>query len=223
MKRVHDGDKLSHSKPKKKKSEVHERSKLACDQCRRGKLKCDNHHPCQACRNKRTVCTVSIASRRPGRPRIHETDSRHFEDSMLQNHDVMDVDDVLDDSMTGLHDSTATRSSLCRSIVPSASGLLSQQTERESRMSSLTKPNSALREADLPPLHDEITAAGFDATFSFETGMFLDGFELPNDEFVDLEFNDPLWQLPVVSLPRYPIHNCVLTVFSRASLIGLAI
>jgi len=51
-----------------------ERSKLACNECRRKKLKCDNSHPCATCRARSLPCTVSSASRPPGRPRNGETD-----------------------------------------------------------------------------------------------------------------------------------------------------
>lgn len=46
-----------------------ERAKLACDECRKRKLKCDNSHPCRNCRLKNRQCQVSDASRPPGRPR----------------------------------------------------------------------------------------------------------------------------------------------------------
>lgn len=46
-----------------------ERSRLACDQCRKRKLKCDNARPCESCRSKNLSCTVSSTSRPPGRPR----------------------------------------------------------------------------------------------------------------------------------------------------------
>jgi hypothetical protein len=46
-----------------------ERSRLACDQCRKRKLKCDNVRPCRSCRTKLLTCTVSSSSRPPGRPR----------------------------------------------------------------------------------------------------------------------------------------------------------
>lgn len=46
-----------------------ERSRLACDQCRKRKLKCSNVRPCEACLSKQLPCTVSSTSRPPGRPR----------------------------------------------------------------------------------------------------------------------------------------------------------
>ncbi|KAH8815294.1 hypothetical protein F5884DRAFT_172896 [Xylogone sp. PMI_703] len=46
-----------------------ERSRLACDQCRKRKLKCNNTRPCESCRSKLLPCTVSSSSRPPGRPR----------------------------------------------------------------------------------------------------------------------------------------------------------
>jgi hypothetical protein len=58
----------THSKPRK------ERSKLACNECRRKKLKCDNSHPCETCRARNLPCTISSASRPPGRPRAGQTD-----------------------------------------------------------------------------------------------------------------------------------------------------
>lgn len=46
-----------------------ERARLACDQCRKRKLKCDNTLPCESCRSKSLDCVVSSSSRPPGRPR----------------------------------------------------------------------------------------------------------------------------------------------------------
>ncbi|CAM1509685.1 Fc.00g000200.m01.CDS01 [Cosmosporella sp. VM-42] len=46
-----------------------ERSRLACDQCRKRKLKCNNVRPCGSCQSKLLTCTVSSSSRPPGRPR----------------------------------------------------------------------------------------------------------------------------------------------------------
>lgn len=58
----------AHLKPRK------ERSKLACNECRRKKLKCDNSHPCETCRVKNLPCTVSDASRPPGRPKTGQSE-----------------------------------------------------------------------------------------------------------------------------------------------------
>lgn len=58
----------AHVKPRK------ERSKLACNECRRKKLKCDNSHPCETCRARNLPCTVSDASRPPGRPKTGQSD-----------------------------------------------------------------------------------------------------------------------------------------------------
>ena len=52
-------------------STVHERSRLACDYCRKKKLKCSDQRPCESCRTKQLPCTVSSSSKPPGRPR-HE-------------------------------------------------------------------------------------------------------------------------------------------------------
>lgn len=51
------------------------RSRLACDSCRRKKLKCDNTTPCRTCVARKIQCTTSTASRRPGRPRHAESSS----------------------------------------------------------------------------------------------------------------------------------------------------
>ena len=45
------------------------RSRLACDQCRRQKLKCNDSHPCHACRLKGIECVVAGNSRPSGRPK----------------------------------------------------------------------------------------------------------------------------------------------------------
>jgi hypothetical protein len=47
----------------------HARSRLACDSCRKRKLRCDDVTPCRSCVSKGIVCTTSSTSRRPGRPR----------------------------------------------------------------------------------------------------------------------------------------------------------
>lgn len=53
----------------------HSRSRIACDSCRRKKLKCDNATPCRTCVARNVPCTTSSASRRPGRPRHDESSS----------------------------------------------------------------------------------------------------------------------------------------------------
>lgn len=48
---------------------------MACDQCRRAKLKCDNHQqPCHVCRRKQIACTRLVPCRRSGRPRHRQLD-----------------------------------------------------------------------------------------------------------------------------------------------------
>jgi hypothetical protein len=54
---------------KRPKPAVVERSRQACDRCRLSKLKCDDRHPCQACRAKGLACFVSDSRRGPGRPK----------------------------------------------------------------------------------------------------------------------------------------------------------
>lgn len=46
-----------------------ERSKMACDQCRKRKLKCDEQRPCETCRTRELPCTISSTRKGPGRPR----------------------------------------------------------------------------------------------------------------------------------------------------------
>ena len=53
----------------------HSRSRIACDSCRRKKLKCDNATPCRTCVARNVPCTTSSTSRRPGRPRHDESSS----------------------------------------------------------------------------------------------------------------------------------------------------
>ncbi|KAI1652744.1 hypothetical protein F4813DRAFT_376963 [Daldinia decipiens] len=60
---------LSQTPVEECKPKERERSKLACDQCRKRKLKCNNVRPCESCRTKMLSCTVSSTSRPPGRPR----------------------------------------------------------------------------------------------------------------------------------------------------------
>jgi hypothetical protein len=51
------------------KSGYPQRSRLACDNCRKQKLKCSDTRPCESCRFKLLECTISSSSRPPGRPR----------------------------------------------------------------------------------------------------------------------------------------------------------
>ena len=64
-----DGANLNGIKRKRSTAPGALRSKLACDECRRRKLRCDNGHPCDGCRSRGLSCTVSSSSRPPGRPR----------------------------------------------------------------------------------------------------------------------------------------------------------
>lgn len=46
-----------------------ERSKMACDECRKRKLRCDERRPCETCRTRELPCTISSTRKGPGRPR----------------------------------------------------------------------------------------------------------------------------------------------------------
>lgn len=46
-----------------------ERSRLACDQCRKRKLRCNDERPCEPCLLKGLTCSMSSTSRPTGRPR----------------------------------------------------------------------------------------------------------------------------------------------------------
>jgi hypothetical protein len=69
VKRYHTISGPPHQTSKQTRDVMPERSRQACDRCRQSKLKCDDHHPCQACRVKGLTCTTSKARRGPGRPR----------------------------------------------------------------------------------------------------------------------------------------------------------
>lgn len=64
-----------------------ERSKIACDQCRKRKLKCGDQVPCQSCVTKKLPCSISANSKRPGRPRAtqptHTAPPKSFVDHVL--------------------------------------------------------------------------------------------------------------------------------------------
>lgn len=70
MKRCHPtttlGDESRRDKPSPQ-----ERSRMACDQCRKRKLKCDDQRPCETCRTRDLPCTISSTRKGPGRPRTH--------------------------------------------------------------------------------------------------------------------------------------------------------
>ena len=95
-----------------------DRAKLACDECRKRKLKCNTTHPCRSCCAKRLKCHVSKSSRPPGRPRndqpggsddqpqhLHLTENPeipappidwHFEVLQATNHGMRDLEEAQD-------------------------------------------------------------------------------------------------------------------------------
>lgn len=87
MKRFHSAPASGESEPsaKRLRSVPLERSKIACDQCRKRKLKCDDQLPCQSCVTKKLPCTVSANSKRPGRPRAQAVPSPLVENVLLDS------------------------------------------------------------------------------------------------------------------------------------------
>lgn len=93
-----------------------ERSRLACDQCRRRKLKCSNVRPCESCRSKQLECTVSDSSRPPGRPRNPIPVSPNDPATLWNETNQSTTPLVLGPSLTGNFDPSFDGSNLMSSI-----------------------------------------------------------------------------------------------------------
>lgn len=147
---------------------------------------------------------MSTASRRPGRPRTNGNNSQILENALLQSTSVLDYRKVLDVPgvpLPDLGESIATRSRFSTSVIADGSSMPMQRLDGEPCFSGAELRISTTEEpGTLLALQDEITAAEFDAIFPSEKGMFLDGIESMSDDMVDMDFNDPVWPLPLVSL-----------------------
>ena len=172
----------------KSKSSRKERSKLACDQCRKRKLRCDNLHPCEPCRTKKLLCAVSSTSRPPGRPRHDEPSSPA--DQYMQNYVVhsSEISAVPVSWMPDVLESTTPR------IVPlpmaPGTGRSDIPNHLEPLPSSTTNLSQVQQQTDEPNAHPdslEIDAMG---------ALFPDSAMNMDQSWEDVDFMDGLWPFP---------------------------
>ena len=143
------------------------RSKLACDQCRKRKLKCDEPRPCKACRTRGQSCIISSLSKGPGRPR---------------NHDVhIPADGV---SASNAHDN----SSLPANTAPWNPEQLDTALSTASAVSQTQRQTHA--EGHNIPLSD------FEASFPSSTGLNLDHVDMTNWNEGEVDIMEGIWELP---------------------------
>ncbi|OQV05163.1 Zinc-finger double domain-containing protein [Cladophialophora immunda] len=199
MKRFHTSQGLEDYRSKKARSSQRERSRLACDQCRRGKLKCDNHHPCQACRNKHLSCTVSSSSRGPGRPRNHEGPEQRLDQDGIPSENALDFFELLEgptESMADFGPTFMTPSIPGRSTTTESCQPTVQPDGQGSLIPNIIGHTDSVEQInDAMQIPGDLTTTTIDAIFPPDDGMFFDGQESINSAFPDLDPMDGLWQL----------------------------
>lgn len=197
MKRFHTIDGLDGQMIKKPRTAERERIKLACDQCRKRKLKCDDQRPCAACRTRDLPCTSSSLSRGPGRPRnydVHDLADAALVSNMLDRSAIsetlaMEPPETVD-LFTAITASSPAASGIGRpdsldDLIPSLSG--------QTAASDIQRQTHA--EGHTLPLRD------FDAAFPPESGIALDEAGIMEWDAGDVDFINGIWELP--SLVRW--------------------
>lgn len=195
VKRFHSEEGLSKSRLNKANTIPKERSKLACDQCRRGKLKCDDSHPCTGCSKKNIECTVSAASRRPGRPRIQPGIKEPSSGPCVLTAGIHETTAVSDDCEALI---ACREPNLGTVQVSCADSQPREYRDKISYDSFLADFDSVQHIGSATFLQEGITALTHDAIFPPFTGMLLDGLGTTVEDQVDVNFMDPIWQLPLV-------------------------
>ena len=171
------------------------RSKLACDECRRRKLRCDNGHPCDGCNSRGLPCTVSSSSRPPGRPRA----------------------EILNHAGTQSHESTAAVGMIVAeeahyhhppitAVTPSLDSQTSYSTTLNNQTKSPNYPGrSSIGVSQTIEPSDRLYSAGFDD--AVDTDIAMTQYQIPSMEYTDhldaigqdwesMDFMNGFWQLP---------------------------
>ena len=161
------------------------RSKLACDQCRSRKLKCDNSHPCNSCRVKQLPCTISSSSRPAGRPRNSQP--------RLVPHDTShtDVNDSVDTSTAPVSWAPGGSESdaVVGFILTNGASLL-DASSWESTAFPLTQ--------EIPQQADGLLGNADENFIDPEVAVFTNGTVNTQQGWNDVELMDGLWQVPLL-------------------------
>ena len=191
---------------KRLKSTLQERSKLACDQCRKRKLKCSDRRPCESCGVKQLSCTVSSSSKPPGRPRHDE--ARFFVGGSRRQstNDFSEAPQVPVDWPPQGVESTTNRG------ISNSSAAASTMLEQESLASSVSDVNGLARtqqqlyqQRNSP---NEINLDATEAIFPFESSLLFDGAARVNQSWQDMGFMNTFWENPsLVSLILMTIYS----------------
>ena len=183
---------------KRPKLTLHERSKLACDQCRKKKLKCSDQRPCDPCRTKQLPCTVSSSSRPPGRPRhasgplIDDSGPGGSNDFAAAPREPPSWSTPILESITSAGLSTSLNATY---TTLEHAGLTSTLHD----LDGLVRPSQDLdRQPDEP---NEIILDSAEAGFPLDSSLLFDPAAPVNQGWQDVGFMDTFWELPsLVSL-----------------------
>ena len=206
IKRMHPVDSLDDPTAKKAKRDPQERSKSACDQCRKRKLKCDDHSPCNNCQTRHLACTTSSLRKGPGRPRNNG--------GIVDGHVVSASDDAFDEATTSETNALLRPSDAEPSTEHPAAPPASPDGGRSGRIGpwDVCFSEAAAASQSRPRAHADghvYALSEFEASFppSYEPAFK----DMDLSEWKDLDFNfmDGFWELPsLVRLLNDRWSNC---------------
>lgn len=202
---------------------LQERSRMACDQCRRGKLKCDNHlEPCHTCRRKQITCTRSVPRRRSGRPRRRQlpdgTASPLGANPSSKYRDITSYATWMPDIGDNLAVSTA------QDLATPDGGVPSVDWDGTACLSSNLAETTVLEEEMHVFIQTADTAP--DAIPNSNVALANDGFSGAHEppmglKDVDFDLVDKLWHLPMVNVSIHSLCSnfayCIHRTYRRGS------
>jgi hypothetical protein len=184
----------------KKATAPRERTKLACDQCRNRKLKCDEQRPCQGCHTRQLPCIVSSLSRGPGRPRNDDTRTTIHAGTDFNMLDDPEPSTLWPSGHTGspTTESTTYLNTTDNSgfYLPGTTGTSLSATTVASQAQQQTRSN-----VHIGPVPD------FDASFSTSNALALDEAVNVGQRWEDMDFMDGIWDLPELVRRTYTFPN----------------
>lgn len=201
IKRFHTTEALKNHGIEKVRPVQYERSKHACDRCRKGKLKCNDQRPCKPCWTRGLPCIISSRKIEPGRTAIREVDALAFADD-LNDCSVINIsafpasaESMEPHTSNCLTESTA---SAFHSNAPDNSevGLL------EELRSVLPGPSAASVQRSASPAGQEqgqtLPSSNFHTSFGHDMGASFGDISTTEWTHGDFQLMDDNWELPLL-------------------------
>lgn len=211
IKRFHTTEALNSLATKKGRTVQHERSKHACDRCRKGKLKCNDQRPCKPCQSRGLQCTVSPRKIGPGRPIDPEADALALTDTVIDCN-------MLNDSSTLPTDMEMTQPEASNSFPTTTASYSSVLNGTETHL--LGEPESSITGPSMIPQFQQsislteqaqeqsIPSSNLHTSFGPSIGPSFD--DIGTTQWTNGDFNvmDGIWELPLL-VGFSPLGSCL--------------